>query len=74
VPYRGCENIASRAGADEVLLTGEALAQRIRALAPDGVHHIVEVAFEPLITVAGTVRNTATLLEVSVATKGPKPI
>jgi NADPH:quinone reductase len=39
------ENIASRAGADEVLLTGEALAQRIRALAPDGVHHIVEVAF-----------------------------
>jgi hypothetical protein len=29
---------------------------------------------EPLITVAGTVRNTATLLEVLVATKGPKPI
>jgi NADPH:quinone reductase len=39
------EKIASRAGADEVLLTGEALAQRVRALAPDGVHHIVEVAF-----------------------------
>ena len=29
---------------------------------------------EQLITVAGTVRNTATLLEVLVATKGPKPI
>ena len=29
---------------------------------------------EPLITIAGTVRNTATLLEVLVATKGPKPI
>jgi NADPH:quinone reductase len=36
---------ASRAGADTVLLRGEALAERIRALAPDGVHHIVEVAF-----------------------------
>jgi NADPH2:quinone reductase len=36
---------ASRAGADEVLLTGEKLVERIRALAPDGVHHIVEVAF-----------------------------
>lgn len=29
---------------------------------------------EPLITIAATVRNTATLLEVLVATKGPKPI
>src|SRR5713101_4035347 len=39
------KEIASQAGADEVLLTGEGLAQRVRALAPDGVHHIVEVAF-----------------------------
>ena len=39
------KEIASRAGADEVLLTGENLGKRIRALAPDGVHHIVEVAF-----------------------------
>jgi hypothetical protein len=39
------EEIASRAGADEVLLTGENLVERIRALAPDGVHHVVEVAF-----------------------------
>lgn len=38
-------NIASRAGADEVLLTGDNLVQRMRALAPDGVHHVVEVAF-----------------------------
>ena len=37
--------IASRAGADEVLLTDANLVQRIRALAPDGVHHVVEVAF-----------------------------
>jgi NADPH2:quinone reductase len=39
------KEIASRAGADEVLLTGENLAERIRALARDGVHHVVEVAF-----------------------------
>jgi NADPH:quinone reductase len=39
------KEIASRAGADEVLLTSANLAERIRALAPDGVHHIVEVAF-----------------------------
>jgi hypothetical protein len=29
---------------------------------------------EPLITIAGSIQNTATLLEVLVATKGPKPI
>ena len=39
------KEIALRAGANEVLLTGEDLVKRIRALAPDGVHHIVEVAF-----------------------------
>lgn len=39
------KEIASRAGANEVLLTTRNLAEQIRALAPDGVHHIVEVAF-----------------------------
>lgn len=34
-----------RAGAHEVLLAGEGLAKRIRGLAPDGVDHIIEVAF-----------------------------
>jgi NADPH:quinone reductase len=37
--------IASRAGADEVLLTGGNLVEQVRVLAPDGVNHIVEVAF-----------------------------
>ena len=37
--------VAVRAGANEVLLTGADLAERIRAVAPDGVDHIVEVAF-----------------------------
>jgi NADPH:quinone reductase len=39
------KEIASRAGADEVLLSDEGLLDRILRLAPQGVHHIVEVAF-----------------------------
>src|SRR5215831_5127427 len=39
------KEIASRAGADEVLLTDDTLVERVQRLAPDGVHHIVEVAF-----------------------------
>jgi NADPH2:quinone reductase len=39
------KQIASQAGADEVLLTDGNLAERIRAYAPKGVHHVVEVAF-----------------------------
>jgi NADPH:quinone reductase len=37
--------IASHAGADEVFLTGASLAERIRRVVPEGVDHIVEVAF-----------------------------
>jgi NADPH2:quinone reductase len=39
------EPIVKLAGADEVLHTGQDLVERIRTLAPDGVDHIVEVAF-----------------------------
>lgn len=39
------KQIASRARAEEVLLADENLVKQIRALAPDGVHHVVEVAF-----------------------------
>jgi NADPH2:quinone reductase len=45
VPRRSDRQIASQAGADDVLLTGENLVERIRASAPNGVDHIVEVAF-----------------------------
>jgi NADPH:quinone reductase len=38
-------SIASRAGADEVLLTGPNLAQQIKDAIPGGIDHIVEVAF-----------------------------
>ena len=37
--------IASRAGADEVLLIDDGLKERLHAIAPHGVEHIVEVAF-----------------------------
>ncbi|HEV8582763.1 MAG TPA: zinc-binding dehydrogenase [Thermoanaerobaculia bacterium] len=39
------EPIAKDAGAHEVLHSGEDLVERVRAIAPDGVDHIVEVAF-----------------------------
>jgi hypothetical protein len=42
---------------------------RLEALADQ--HPLVS---EPLLTIAGSVRNAATLLEVLVATKGPKPV
>jgi NADPH2:quinone reductase len=39
------ESSVRLAGADEVLCTGEGLIDRVRAVAPDGVDHVVEVAF-----------------------------
>lgn len=39
------QEIAARAGADRVLLSDESLVLRVGEFAPDGVHHIVEVAF-----------------------------
>jgi hypothetical protein len=42
---------------------------RLEALAEQ--HPLVS---EPLITIAGNVRNAATVLGVLIATKGPKPI
>ncbi|MGC1299805.1 MAG: NADPH:quinone reductase [Alloacidobacterium sp.] len=41
----GDKEIAFKAGANEVLLTDEKLVERIRSLAPNGVDHVVEVAF-----------------------------
>ena len=39
------EPVARTAGAHEVILNDQALVERVRALAPEGVDHIVEVAF-----------------------------
>ena len=44
------QEVARRAGADEVLLAGDDLIQRVRKIVPDGVDHIVEVAFGANIT------------------------
>jgi NADPH2:quinone reductase len=61
------KEIASRAGADAVLLRDEKLAERIQALAPEGVHHVVEVAFAAnlkidvqVLTQAGSIATYAT--------------
>jgi len=48
--FESDKNIAQRAGADVVVLRDERLVERIRDLAPDGVDHIVEVAFAANIT------------------------
>lgn len=39
------ETVAKDAGADEVLVSDKNLTSRVRALEPDGIDHIVEVAF-----------------------------
>jgi NADPH2:quinone reductase len=39
------EAIATSAGAHHVVRTGPDLSRHVRALAPEGVHHIIEVAF-----------------------------
>ena len=61
------EAVALQAGANHVLRHGTDLTDRVRALAPDGVHHIVEVAFGAniatdleLLAVRGSVATYAT--------------
>jgi len=68
----GDKEIASRAGADEVLLTGNDMSKRVRALAPDGVDHIVEVAFAAniktdteVLTQGGSVATYATNVPIA---------
>jgi hypothetical protein len=39
------EATAKKVGAHEVLVSDKELTSRVRALAPDGIDHIVEVAF-----------------------------
>ena len=64
--------VALRAGADQVVLAGEGLAHRVRALAPDGVDHIVEVAFGA--NVRSDVETLSLGGSISVyATNGPAP-
>jgi NADPH2:quinone reductase len=66
------KEIASRAGADEVVLTGGNLVERIRALAPNGVHHIVEVAFAANINTDLAVLTQGGSI-ATYATNAPKP-
>jgi NADPH2:quinone reductase len=60
------ESTATRAGAHHVVRSGEGLIERVRALAPAGVDHIVEVAFAAnlttdleLLTIGGSIATYA---------------
>jgi NADPH:quinone reductase len=64
------EAVADRAGANHVIRPGADVSERVRALTPQGVHHIVEVAFGAniatdleLLAVAGSVATYATDVE-----------
>jgi NADPH2:quinone reductase len=59
------EAVADRAGANHVIRPGADVSERVRALTPQGVHHIVEVAFGAniatdleLLAVAGSVATS----------------
>jgi NADPH2:quinone reductase len=61
------EAIATSAGAHHVVRTGPDLSRHVRALAPEGIHHIIEVAFGAnvstdmeMLAVRGTVAAYAT--------------
>jgi NADPH2:quinone reductase len=66
------EETARRAGASEVVLAGEGLEERLRSLAPDGIDHIVEVAFAANIELdLAILRNGGSL--ATYATNSPRP-
>jgi NADPH2:quinone reductase len=70
------EAVASRAGAHEVIRTGgvpaEEVVGRIRTLAPEGVNHIVEVAFDANIVADAEILALGGSLAAYV-TGGPTP-
>ena len=66
------QEVARRAGAHKVVLAGDGLEARLRALAPDGVDHVIEVAF------AANVETDLALLRTggsiaTYATNAPRP-
>ena len=63
---------ARRAGAHEVVISGEGLEARLRALAPRGIDHVIEVAFAAnLETDLAVLRNGGSI--ATYATNAPRP-
>jgi NADPH2:quinone reductase len=63
---------ARAAGANEVLVTGEALESRLRALAPDGLYHVIEVAFAANVELdLALLKNGGSI--ATYATNAPRP-
>ena len=67
------KDIASRAGAEAVLLTDHNLAKRVRELTPAGVDHVVEVAFAANINLDVEVLAQGGSI-ASYATNAPTPL
>ncbi len=66
------EETARRAGASEVVVAGEKLEERLRSLAPEGLDHIVEVAFAANLGLdLAVLRNGGSI--ATYATDAPRP-
>ncbi len=66
------QELARRAGASEIVLTGEGIEARLRALAPDGIDHVVEVAFAANLELDLAVLRTGGSI-ATYATNSPRP-
>ncbi len=66
------QEVARRAGAHEVVLTGGDLEARLRSVAPDGVDHVIEVAFAANVEIDLALLRTGGSI-ATYATNAPRP-
>ena len=66
------QELARRAGAHEVVLAGEDLEARLRAVAPGGVDHVIEVAFAANVEIDLALLRTGGSI-ATYATNAPRP-
>ena len=66
------QEVARRAGAHEVVLAGEGLEARLRALAPHGIDHVIEVAFAANVEIDLALLRTGGSI-ATYATNAPRP-
>jgi NADPH2:quinone reductase len=66
------QEVARRAGAHEVVLAGEGLESRLRAIAPRGIDHVIEVAFAANVEIDLALLKTGGSI-ATYATNAPRP-
>ena len=66
------QEVARRAGAHEVVLAGEGLEARLRAIAPRGIDHVIEVAFAANVEIDLALLKTGGSI-ATYATNAPRP-